>query len=593
MAAPRFMPPVTDSGNTARSETLPRIHALSHVLANQIAAGEVIERPASVVKELLENSLDAGARRIDIEAESAGVGLVRVRDDGFGIHPDDLALALRAHATSKVTALADLERIGSLGFRGEALPSIAAVSRLNLSSRTADSAAGWEISSHGGDLGEPRPAAGPPGTLVSVRDLFFNTPARRKFLRTERTEFRHVEDVVRRVALSRFDVAFSFRHNGRDILRLAAAGDGPGGGRRVSRICGQAFTDHAVFVDFEGPADLRLRGWLGMPSAARGNTDLQYFFINGRPVRDSTARHAIRQAYDSRIPAGRHPAYVLYLETEPSAVDVNVHPAKQEVRFREARLVHDFIRRNLARGFEDTLADRPGGGEITASPGLAPAPARSGGAVSEAPARYPAPGRGSVAAAQPASHRPRAGGEGITVIGDRYAMAADSGGILLVDLASARRIQLGHALQAGIESGSAPSRPLLLPVPLDVREGEADALERLAGDLRQVGFELRRTAPGALAAHAVPAALAHVPAADLVRAALRWSGQGPRPTLPALCEALAGLGGEYLEDLLASGADMESFMRSLERHAGALTAARAWLRLDAADLGTLLRRWRG
>lgn len=590
------MPSGAGSENTARTDAPPRIRALSQVLANQIAAGEVIERPASVVKELIENSLDAGARRIEVETESAGVDLIRVRDDGFGIHRDDLEVALRAHTTSKVSTLADLERIGSLGFRGEALPSIAAVSRLTLSSRTADSATRWEIGAEGGVLGEQRPVAGPAGTLVSVRELFFNTPARRKFLRTERTEHRHVEEVVRRVALSRFDVAFSFRHNGREILRLAAVPDEEDGGRRVSRICGHAFTDNAVFVEFEGPG-MRLRGWLGVPSAARGSTDLQYFFINGRPVRDSTARHAIRQAYDSRIATGRYPAYVLYLEMEPGAVDVNVHPAKQEVRYREARLVHDFIWRNLARGFENALLDQAGADrQIAASATRGAVSGRFAGAVYDAPAGYSTPDRRDTPPAPQAAptpgHLPRSAAEPVTVIADRYAVVANAGELLLVDLVPARRVVLKQALLAADASGSGPSRPLLLPLSLEVGEGEADALERLGPVLQLLGLSLRRTAPGAIAIHAVPAALAHVPAAKLARGVLGLSARGGEPDAAALCEALADLGAEHLEDLLAGSEPLESFLRALEGHAGALREARAWLRLDAGELGALMRRWR-
>lgn len=589
MSAQQDMPPHAEFGSAGRTKTPQRIRPLSHALANQISAGEVIERPASVLKELLENSLDAGARRIEIEAESAGVGLIRVRDDGVGIHPDDLELALRAHATSKVSTLADLERIESLGFRGEALPSIAAVSRLTLTSRIAGSADGWEVSSDGGVIGARRPAAGVPGTLVSVRELFFNTPGRRKFLRTERTEYRHLEDAVRRIALSRFDLAVSFRHNGRDVLGTAAADDGD---RRVARICGRAFADHAVRVDFEAP-DLRLRGWIGPPSAARGATDLQYFFVNGRSVRDTTARHAIRQAYDNRIPPGRYPAYVLYLDMDTAAVDVNVHPAKSEVRFREARLVHDFIWRHLARSFESAPIDSTGATDQTVPTGSAEAgTVRDPGCVSDGPSGYR--GTAHVGAGTAPTRRPgQAGGTDVTVIDRRYAVVNDGGGLLLVDLASARRVLLREALRAAVESGPAPSRPLLLPVPFDVSENEADRVEKLADMLSGAGFELRRTAPGALAAHAVPAVLAHVPAATLVAAVLRWSGERGQAELSALGEALAGLGAEHLDDLLATAEALESFLRSLERHAEALTQAGAWRRLDAHELGALLRRGRG
>ena len=320
-----------------------RIHPLPPQLINQIAAGEVVERPASVVKELLENSLDAGATRVDVEVEQGGIKLIRVRDNGVGIHEDDLPLALASHATSKIASFDDLERVGSLGFRGEALASIAAVSRLALISRAAGQERAWKLAGDGLELQPPVPAAHPQGTTVEVRELFYNTPARRKFLRSERTEFTHLEEMIRRIALSRFEVELNLQHNRRPVLQLPpAAGDRAEQEWRLGELCGRVFVDNAVFLEREA-AGLRLWGWIGLPTFSRSQGDLQYFFVNRRMVRDKLAIHAVRQAYQDVLYQGRQPAFVLYLELEPALVDVNAHPAKLEVRFREAGLVHDFL----------------------------------------------------------------------------------------------------------------------------------------------------------------------------------------------------------------------------------------------------------
>ncbi|MGB2131128.1 MAG: DNA mismatch repair endonuclease MutL, partial [Marinobacterium sp.] len=331
------------------------IHLLSPQLANQIAAGEVVERPASVVKELLENSLDSGADRIELDVEQGGVKLIRLRDNGSGIDKEDLPLALSRHATSKITMLEDLEAVGSLGFRGEALASISSVSRLTLTSRTADQSAAWSVSAQGRDMTtEVVPAAHPAGTTVEMRDLFFNTPARRKFLKTEKTEFRHLEEVVKRLALSRYDVGFGLKHNARVVHQLRPADTGPAREQRLGQLLGKAFVEQSVALDVIAEASgLRLWGWMGLPTFSRSQADQQYFFVNGRVIRDKVVTHAVRQAYQDVLFHGRHPAYVLYLELDPALVDVNVHPTKHEVRFRESRLVHDFIFRTLYRVIAD------------------------------------------------------------------------------------------------------------------------------------------------------------------------------------------------------------------------------------------------
>lgn len=324
-----------------------KIHLLSPRLANQIAAGEVVERPANIVKELVENALDAGARRIEVDAEQGGVKLLRVRDDGCGIEQDDLALALSRHATSKITTLDDLEAVMTMGFRGEALASISSVSRLTLTSRFEQADQAWQVTAEGRDMQTSvAPAAHPQGTTVEVRDLFFNTPARRKFLRTEKTEFGHLEEHLKKLALSRYDVAFTLRHNNRVIHQLRAADRGIEQERRVATLLSPDFIDHAIHVDTEA-AGLQLKGWVALPTYSRSQTDMQYFYVNGRAVRDKLVVHAIRQAYRDVLYNGRHPAFVLYLELDPKLVDVNVHPTKHEVRFRDGRLVHDFLFRTL------------------------------------------------------------------------------------------------------------------------------------------------------------------------------------------------------------------------------------------------------
>lgn len=330
-----------------------RIQLLSSQLANQIAAGEVIERPSSVVKELLENCLDAGAQNIELDIDKGGIQRIRLRDDGSGIHKDDLLLALNRHATSKIRTLDDLECINSLGFRGEALASISSVARLTLSSCLRGETKGWQIQTEGTVLSpDPVPVAHPQGTTIEVCDLFFNTPARRKFLRTEQTEFGHIDETIKRLALSCFDVGITLRHNKRPIYQLRPANDNDAREQRLASICGTSFMENAVYVDFE-ISGLRIWGWMSLPTFSRSQADLQYFYVNGRMIRDKVVSHAVRQAYQDVLFHGRHPAFVLFLEMDPAQVDVNAHPTKHEVRFRESRLVHDFLFRSLQKAIAE------------------------------------------------------------------------------------------------------------------------------------------------------------------------------------------------------------------------------------------------
>ncbi len=333
------------------------IQELPSHLINQIAAGEVVERPASVVKELVENSLDAGARSVHVDVQAGGQKLIRVRDDGSGIDKGELALALARHATSKISTLEDLEAVVSLGFRGEALPSIASVARLTLSSRAAGADSAWQVEADGGELSAPHPAAHPPGTTVEVHDLFYNTPARRRFLRTERTEFGHIEKWLRRLALSRPDVGFTLTHNRRTVFQLTPARDEAARLRRVGRILGDEFAAQAVFLQHETEG-IALSGWIGLPTYNRSQPDMQFWFVNGRSVSDKTLAHAVRHAYRDVLFHGRFPAYVLSLTLDPATVDANAHPAKHEVRFRDGRRVHGVVAQAIEAALGDT---RPGG----------------------------------------------------------------------------------------------------------------------------------------------------------------------------------------------------------------------------------------
>lgn len=332
-----------------------RIQRLSSHLANQIAAGEVIERPASIVKELVENSLDAGSQQIDIDIEKGGIQRIRVRDNGQGIHKDDLILALDRHATSKIHTLNDLERIITLGFRGEALASISSIARLNLSSSTETTQQGWKITCdyHQEHPLIPIPIAHARGTTVEIQDLFFNTPARRKFLKSEQTEFAHIETLIKRLSLSHFSVGFSLQHNKRNIYQLHPACDEAKKQERIATLCSHSFIENAIYIDMQG-IDLRLWGWISLPTFSRSQNDLQYFYVNRRMVKDKLINHAVKQAYQDVLYNGRHPAFTLFIELDPHAVDVNAHPAKYEVRFRESRLVYDFVKQSLQKALAGT-----------------------------------------------------------------------------------------------------------------------------------------------------------------------------------------------------------------------------------------------
>ncbi|SDG57277.1 DNA mismatch repair protein MutL [Pseudomonas benzenivorans] len=538
-----------------------RIQLLSPRLANQIAAGEVVERPASVIKELLENSLDSGARRIEVDVELGGSKLLRVRDDGSGIPPDDLPLALARHATSKIRELEDLEQVMSLGFRGEALASISSVARLTLTSRTAGAEQAWQVETEGRDM-QPRvqPAAHPVGTSVEVRDLFFNTPARRKFLKAEKTEFDHLQEVIKRLALARFDVAFHLRHNGKSVLSLHEAADDVSRARRVAAVCGPAFLEQALPIEIERNG-LHLWGWVGLPTFSRSQADLQYFYVNGRMVRDKLVAHAVRQAYRDVLFNGRHPTFVLFLEIDPSVVDVNVHPTKHEVRFRDGRMVHDFLYGTLHRALgevrpEDQLAapaavsemlrptgqaagefgpqgeiglaasvlERPQGESLWRSPGAGYQGARPGSALpaGEAQGAYREFFSPLTESAAPVALPAAQGdvpplGYAIAQLKGVYVLAENVQGLVLVDMHAAHERITYERLKLAMASEGLRGQPLLVPESLAVSQREADCAEEHATWFQRLGFELQRLAPESLAIRQIPALLKQAEATQLVR----------------------------------------------------------------------------
>ncbi len=502
------------------------IRLLSTTLIDQIAAGEVIERPASVVKELVENALDAGARRIEVDIEQGGLGLVRIRDDGMGIEAAELPLAVQRHATSKIATLEDLEAVASLGFRGEALPSIGSVARLRIVSRTAAADAATELRVEGGVASTAQPAAHPVGTSVEVRELFFNVPARRKFVRTEPTEFGHIARTVERLALAAPAVAFRVRHNGRQTLDLPAAHDAAGRDERVARVLGEEFLARSLPVVQEGA--LQLHGWLGLPTAARANTEGQFWYVNGRPVRDRLLGNAARLGYRDVLYHGRHPAYVLDLRLDARLVDVNAHPAKLELRFRDGRAVHDFVFRAVERVL---AAHTAGSGPPAASLALAPPEPRLQ-RFDFAPATTaPAWGRQLFAAAAAlqvgeasvdAAVDERPLGTPLAQLHGLFVLAQNRRGLVLVDMHAAHERVLYEAFKAQHEAGAQPaSQRLLEPIAVAAAEHEIDTLLAAGEDFARVGFELERLAPTQLAVRAVPALLVSADVPALLREVLR------------------------------------------------------------------------
>ena len=596
---------------------MPSIRLLGDHLINQIAAGEVIERPAAALKELLENSLDGGAQSIDVELAGGGIKLIRVADDGSGIEREELALAIARHATSKIEAPADLEAITTLGFRGEALASIAAVSRLSLTSRSRDKPHAWRIEVEGGEVGLPQPAALATGTTVTVQELYFNTPARRKFLRTDATEYGHCEEVCRRVALSRPDVAFTMSHNGNVRYRLLA------GGRRVrvDALLGDNFGAQAATVDVAGPG-IALTGWAVRPAYATAGTparDAQYLFVNGRFVRDRVLTHALREAYRDVLHSDRQPSYALWLTIEPRMVDVNVHPTKIEVRFRESGAVHQFVRHAVEKALAITAAEQP----------AVSAAERLGAAASLTPPRptstrysfATAPEQAAIglAAAAPAAFYARLFGERTAPVADApdlpnddehplgfalaqlhgvYLLAQNRHGLVLIDMHAAHERILYERLKSAFDR-ELPMQPLLVPATFAADPLEMATAQENSELLASLGFSLSALGPGVLAVRAVPALLRDADSVALARAVLMDVREyGASRVLTARRD-------ELLSTLACHGAvrahrgltvpEMNALLREMEatERAGQCNHGRpTWYQLTLGDLDRLFMRGR-
>jgi DNA mismatch repair protein MutL len=555
------------------------IRTLPSQLIDQIAAGEVVERPASVVKELVENALDAGARAISVDVEGGGASLIRIVDDGVGIAPEELPLALSRHATSKIATLDDLERLTTMGFRGEALPSIGSVARLTMTSRTRGAEHAWQIACDGGQLGAPRPAARPAGTTVEVRDLFYNTPARRKFQRSEKTELAHVDSVLRNLALARFDVEFRLTSNGRAIFELPPALDRAAQEARVAEVCGAEFMEHARWFSrtIEGVA---VEGWLAAPAFSRSQADLQFTFVNGRFVRDKLLRHAARLGYQDVLFQARQPAYVLYVVLDPRRVDVNAHPAKLEIRFRDSRLVHDFVFRSVEAALAATLDAAADVGAVapvhgaqlasTAAPAYGVTRQSSLGLVASSvrdsvPLFQRLHSRVAPTAPAAADSAVPPLGYAVAQIGGIYVLAENAAGLIIVDMHAAHERISYERLKLAVAERRVAAQPLLVPITLEVTTQEADLVEERGAELAAVGLTIVRRGPSIVAVMAVPALLEGSAVEPLVR--------------DVLSDVKSGLGVERVE------AVTNEMLATIACHA----AVRANRRLTIDEMNALLR----
>jgi DNA mismatch repair protein MutL len=616
------------------------IQLLPDILIDQIAAGEVVERPASVVKELVENALDAGAAKVEVELEEGGARLIRVRDDGCGIAADELPVALSRHATSKIASLDDLEGVLTLGFRGEALPSIASVSRFAIVSRPPGQAHATRIECEGGRLQPPVPAPHPPGTTVEVRDLFYSVPARRRFLRAERTEFGHVDELLRSLALARMDRSLRLSHNGKPLRNYRAADDDAARLRRLAEALGEGFASQCLAIEHEG-AGMRLSGWIGLPTASRSQSDQQYFYVNGRTVRDRVVAHAVRQAYADVLFHGRHPAFVLYLELDPRRVDVNVHPAKHEVRFRDGRLVHDFLFRSLHQALAQTRAGAAVAGVATSAADGEPAsatqpgyPAPTASAWQGAPqGRLGLPVREQMASYAALYGAPRAGAAAAVDVGainsgainsgaindaatdtdaqapplgyalaqlhGVYILAENADGLVLVDMHAAHE-RIGYErLKNALDGEGIRSLPLLVPIAVAVSEREAAYVEEHGDALVALGFEISRSGPQSISLRAIPALLEGVDPrqlaldviADLLEHGSTRRVQEQRNELLATMACHAAVRANRrltVPEMNALLRDMEATERSGQCNHGRPT----WTRLSMAELDRLFLRGR-
>ena len=631
-----------------------KIQVLSPRLANQIAAGEVVERPASVVKELLENALDAGATQIDIEVENGGVKLIKLRDNGCGVAKDELPLALSRHATSKIHTLDDLEAVSTLGFRGEAMASIASVSRLTFTSNTGEAentAEAWQALAEGREMvTQVTPAAHPKGSSIEVRDLFFNTPARRKFLRTEKTEFNHLQEVLKRQALSQFDVGFTLRHNGKVIHQLRRCNNQRDKELRVAALCGKAFMESAVFIEHEA-FGYKLWGWIALPTFSRSQADLQHFFVNGRVIKDRLVAHAVKQAYRDVMYHGRHAAFVLYLELDAATVDVNVHPTKHEVRFRDGRSVHDFLFRAIHKSLadvrpEDQLVENT---FTTQAAAMVPveqasptqqqpmslaqntAAPQNMGINTEAadPSRPQSLPWQNVAYANTAVMEPNPVsnlaatamqsvsatalatssseeqseipplGYAIAQLHGVFILSQSAAGLIVVDMHAAHeRITYERMKKARDEEGIR-SQPMLVPEAIAVSEKEADFAEQEIEVFQKLGFEIQRASSESIVVRQIPVILNRANVEQLIRdvlADLITYGQSER-IMAAMDEVLATMAchGSVRANRQLNIAEMNALLRDMEatERSGQCNHGRpTWAQMSMADLDKLFLRGR-
>ena len=597
---------------------MPVIKLLSDTLISQIAAGEVVERPASVLKELLENSLDAGASEISVSLVEGGVKEIRVADNGAGMEALDLTLALRRHATSKIATLADLEQVQSLGFRGEALASVASVARVSITSRTREAHHGASLRSEGGNEEPVEPATAAPGTVVTVNDLYFNTPARRKFLRSEATEFGHCDDVFRRIALVRPDVALVLRHNGRVTLHLAASDRA----RRIESLLGAAFAASARVFD-ESSLGLRLSGCAGAPGEARANRDAQYFFVNGRFVRDKVAAHAVREAYRDVLHGDRQPCYALFLDIDPAAVDVNVHPAKTEVRFRDSRGVHQFIFHSLAKALARSAGEAPAAfaaplarvagdfGAVSLRPtiqstlGIAEPVARYVSMFSEARGQSSAgPFAAATAALRSGTPAAVAGenpplGYAMAQLHGVYILAQNVHGLVLVDMHAAHERIVYEGLKSALDLRAIETQKLLIPATLNADSLDIATVEEHGATLAELGFDIAPLSPTTLAVRSLPSMLAGGDIAAMVRAVLgeiREFGAS-RALTERRDELLSSMAchGAVRANRALTIAEMNALLRQMEatERSGQCNHGRpTWYQMSLADLDKLFMRGR-
>lgn len=615
---------------------IPDIHLLPPQVANQIAAGEVVERPASVLKELLENSFDAGADQLDIDIEQGGIKLIRVRDNGCGIRETQLSLALSRHATSKIKQLDDLSQVSSLGFRGEALASIASVAHLTLASRFYTAEQGYQISVD--HLGQPHavtPVPHPLGSTIEVRDLFYNTPARRKFLRTEKTEFNHINEILRRLALSQFTVSFRLRHNQKTVLTLRTAHTEAEQQQRIAALCGEGFIQHALPVANQANSyGLRLSGWVSQPTFSRSQPDMQYFFVNGRVIRDRLINHAVRHAYEDVLYHGRHPAYVLFLSIDPDQVDVNVHPTKHEVRFTESRVIHGFIAQTLQQILAHTRPSQTGLATELPKSMLPATPVTEATATSPAPKHWqqsplsftrpttaqvadalhhyhtlantvPPPMAAAPVSSPSAPHLPTSDtetdtpplGYALGQVHGVFILAQNQAGLVIVDMHAAHERITYERMKSAWGAEGIHAQQLLVPVSVALSETEADLAEQYQAELVGLGLDYRRSGPDRVLVTQVPSLLQHADIQALVRdviADLRRFGHSERIThhinsllaTMACHHAVRANRQLTLTEMNALLRDMEQVARSNQCNHGRPT----WVQLDMKMLDGLFMR---